>query len=112
MTEKIISTIITVLLGVGAALVLYWVLNKIAELLPSKWEHSIKPYLYILPAYAAIIFYLIYPAVQTVVYSFKDSSSTELGRARQLHQPAADQRVPADAVQHAAVDDHRPGRPP
>src|SRR5213596_1809785 len=76
MTEKIISTIITVLLGVGAALLLYWLLNKIAELLPSKFEHSIKPFLYILPAYVAIIFYLIYPAVLTVIYSFKDSSST------------------------------------
>ena len=76
MTEKVISTVITVLLGVGAALALYWVLNKLAEILPGNWEHRIKPYLYILPAYAAIIFYLIYPAVQTVVFSFKDSSST------------------------------------
>lgn len=76
MTEKIISTLITVLVGVGAALALYWVLNKLAELLPGNWEHRIKPYLYILPAYAAIVFYLVYPAVQTVVFSFKDSSST------------------------------------
>ncbi len=76
MTEKILSTIITVLIGVGAALALYWVLNKLAELLPDKWEHSLKPYLYILPAYAGIVFYLVYPAVQTIVFSFKDSSST------------------------------------
>jgi alpha-glucoside transport system permease protein len=76
MTEKIISTIITVLIGVGAALALYWILNKIAEILPDRLEHRIKPYLYILPAYAAIVFYLVYPAVQTVVFSFKDSSST------------------------------------
>jgi alpha-glucoside transport system permease protein len=76
MTLKVVSTIITVLVGVGAALALYWVLNKLAELLPGNWEHRIKPYLYILPAYAAIVFYLVYPAVLTVVYSFKDSSST------------------------------------
>jgi alpha-glucoside transport system permease protein len=76
MALKILSTLITVLVGVGAALALYWVLNKIAELLPSTWEHRLKPYLYILPAYAAIVFYLVYPAIQTIVYSFKDSSST------------------------------------
>ena len=64
------------LIGVGAAVALYWVLNKIAELLPDSWEHRLKPYLYILPAYAAIVFYLVYPAVQTVFFSFKDSSST------------------------------------
>jgi alpha-glucoside transport system permease protein len=73
---KILSTLITVVVGVGAALALYWVLNKLAEVMPRKWEERLKPFLYILPAYAAIIFYLVYPAVQTIVYSFKDSAST------------------------------------
>jgi len=76
MGAKIVTTIITVLIGVGAAFVLYWVLNKLAEVLPSRWEGRLKPYFYILPAYAAITLYLIYPAIQTMVYSFKDSSST------------------------------------
>jgi len=76
MGTKIVTTIITVLAGVGAALVLYWVLNRLAELLPGHWEDRIKPYLYILPAYLAITFYLIYPAVETVIDSLKDSSST------------------------------------
>lgn len=69
------TAIVTVLIGVGAALLLYWVLNKIAEILPERMEGRVKPYLYILPAYAAITFYLIYPAIQTVIYSFKDSAS-------------------------------------
>jgi len=76
MGTKIATTIVTVLAGVGAALLLYWVLNKLAELLPGRWEDRVKPFFYILPAYAAIIFYLIYPAINTVVLSFKDSSST------------------------------------
>ncbi len=73
---KVVSTLVTVLIGVGAAVALYWVLNKLAELLPDRWEHRLKPFLYILPAYAAIVFYLVYPAIQTIVFSFKDSSST------------------------------------
>src|SRR4051812_11489469 len=77
MTQKILTMVVTVLIGVGAALVLYWVLNKLAEILPAKGEGRLKPYLFILPAYAAITFYLIYPAVQTVFCSFKNSSSTE-----------------------------------
>ncbi len=76
MALKILLAIITVVLGIGAAIVLYWLLNKLAELLPSRQEHRFKPYFYILPAYAAIIFFLIYPAVLTVINSFKDSSST------------------------------------
>ncbi len=77
MLEKVLTALVTVIIGVGAAVALYWVLNKLAELLPGRIEGWLKPYLYILPAYAAIAFYLIYPAVQTVIYSFKDPTSTE-----------------------------------
>ena len=76
MLAKSLSALITVLAGVGAALVVFWLLNKLAELLPEKWEERLKPLLYILPAYLAITVYLIYPAVQTLINSFKDASST------------------------------------
>jgi alpha-glucoside transport system permease protein len=74
---KIINTLLTVLAGVAAAVVLYWVLNKLVELLPDKWEDRIKPFAYILPAFAAISLYLIYPAVQTIIYSFANAESTK-----------------------------------
>ena len=32
-------------------MVLYWLLKKLAELLPGKWEDRVKPYLYLLPAW-------------------------------------------------------------
>lgn len=73
---KLITAIFTVLLGVGFALALYWLLNKLTELMPSTVEHRVKPYFYILPAYLAIIVYLLYPAIQTVIDSFKDPTST------------------------------------
>jgi alpha-glucoside transport system permease protein len=74
MTIKIINALLTVLAGVGAALALYWLLNKFAELLPPKVEERIKPYLYILPAYLAISVYLIFPTVLTVIASFQDEA--------------------------------------
>jgi alpha-glucoside transport system permease protein len=77
MVLKILNALITVGVGVAAAVVLYWVLNKLAEVLPGRWEDRIKPYLYILPAYAALVFYLVYPAVQTLVFSFANATSTE-----------------------------------
>lgn len=76
MLLKILNALITVGVGVGAAVILYWLLNKLAEVLPGHWEDRIKPYLYILPAYAALVFYLVYPAVQTVVFSFANAQST------------------------------------
>ena len=77
MVLKILNALITVGVGVAAAVVLYWLLNKLAEVLPGRWEDRVKPFLYILPAYAALVFYLVYPAVQTVVFSFANAQSTE-----------------------------------
>jgi alpha-glucoside transport system permease protein len=72
---KILTTTLVVVAGIGAALLLFWILNKLAELLPGRWEHRVKPYLYILPAFAAITLYLIYPTVLTFNNSFKDRLS-------------------------------------
>ena len=77
MIIKLLNTILTVVAGVGAALVLYWILNKVAEFLPGRWEERLKPYLYILPAVAAICLYVLYPAIQTIVYSFANAESTQ-----------------------------------
>jgi len=65
------------LAGVGGALVVYWTLNKIAEALPGKWEDRVKPYAFIAPAVALIGVYLVYPAVETVIYSFGNADSTK-----------------------------------
>lgn len=73
---KIINAVLAVVAGVGGALVLYWVLNFLAERLPGRWEDRLKPYFFLLPAVAAIGVFLIYPAVQTVVYSFANATST------------------------------------
>jgi alpha-glucoside transport system permease protein len=76
MTVKLINALLAVVYGVGGALVLFWLLNKLADLLPGRLTEKVKPYFYILPAFAAISVYLIYPTVQTVVYSFANADST------------------------------------
>jgi alpha-glucoside transport system permease protein len=77
MLIKLINTLLTVVAGVGVALILYWVLNKLAEILPGRSEDRLKPYLYLLPAIAAICLFVIYPAVQTLIYSLANAQSTQ-----------------------------------
>jgi alpha-glucoside transport system permease protein len=72
---KALSALLTVIAGVGGAVALFWLLNQLAELLPGNLEHRVKPYLYILPAFLAIVVYLIYPAILTIINSFKDNLS-------------------------------------
>lgn len=73
---KVINALLAVVGGVAGALALYWVLNFLAERLPAKWEQRLKPYFFILPAVLAIGVFLIYPAVQTIIYSFANRTST------------------------------------
>lgn len=73
---KAINALLAIVGGVGGALVLFWVLNFLAERLPEKWEERLKPYLFILPALVAIGLFLVYPAIQTIIFSFANRTST------------------------------------
>lgn len=71
MVMQFVNTALTVTAGIVAALAMFWILNKAAELLPGRLQHTFKPYAFILPAFLAIGLYLAYPAVLTVINSFK-----------------------------------------
>jgi alpha-glucoside transport system permease protein len=76
----IVSTVVTVLVGIAIALVVYWLLDKLCDLLPPRWERRVKPYVYIAPALAAIGIYLVYPSIVTIINAFKnDDSSAYVG---------------------------------
>jgi len=72
--SQLFSTVLIVLVGIAAALAVFLVLNKLAEALPGRWEHRVKPYFFVAPAVAAIGVYLIYPTVVTIIDSFRDSN--------------------------------------
>jgi alpha-glucoside transport system permease protein len=73
---RVLNALIAIVGGVSGALLLYYFLNRLAELLPEKWEDRIKPYMFILPAIAAITLFLIYPAIRTIILSFANAQTT------------------------------------
>ena len=73
---RLINALLAIVGGVGAALLLFWILNKLVELLPTKWEERLKPWVFIGPAVVAIGFFLIYPAIRTFILSFANAQST------------------------------------
>jgi alpha-glucoside transport system permease protein len=73
---KIANALLAIIGGIGGAMLLYWLLNKLAESLPGRWEDRIKPWMFAGPAILAIGAYLIYPAIQTLQYSFANEDST------------------------------------
>ena len=73
---RLINALLAIVGGVGAALLLYWVLNKLVETFPAKWEERLKPWVFIGPAVAAIGLFLVYPAIRTFILSFANAQST------------------------------------
>jgi alpha-glucoside transport system permease protein len=73
---RVINALLAIVGGVGGALLLFWLLNRLVEMLPQKWEERTKPWVFIAPAIAAIGLFLIYPAVRTIILSFANSTST------------------------------------
>lgn len=74
---KVINALLAIVSGVLGSLLLYYVLNKVVERLPKKWEQRLKPYVFAGPAVLLIGFFLIYPAVRTIIFSFANSDSTK-----------------------------------
>jgi len=72
---KLVQGTIAIAAGVGGAMALFFFLNMAVEGLPQRVEGRLKPYIFVLPAVAFIGLFLIYPTVQTIVYSFADDES-------------------------------------
>ncbi|MGY5765556.1 carbohydrate ABC transporter permease [Brachybacterium sp. DNPG3] len=62
--------------GIGGAMVFFWFLNLCVEGFPTRFSEGLIPYAFLLPCFALITIFLLYPTVQTVVYSFANDDST------------------------------------
>ncbi|GAA2503595.1 sugar ABC transporter permease [Terrabacter carboxydivorans] len=76
MAIKILNAVIAILGGIGGAIIIFWILNKLSESLKGRWEDRVKPWMFAGPAILAIAVYLIYPAIVTIQYSFANEDST------------------------------------
>ncbi len=75
--SKVLNALLAVLAGVGGTLLLFFLLNLLVERLPRRWEERLKPYVFVGPAVFVVGLILIYPAIQTIVYSFANPDTTE-----------------------------------
>jgi alpha-glucoside transport system permease protein len=73
---KLLQAVVAIAAGVGGAMLVFYFLNMAVEGLPQRIEGRLKPYVFILPAVLFISLFLIYPTVQTFVYSFANDDST------------------------------------
>ena len=74
---KLVDALIAIIVGVGGAGVLFYFINQLVEALPLRLSLKVIPYAFLLPAFGLLIAFLIYPTIQTIVYSFANDTSTE-----------------------------------
>ncbi|RDI19329.1 carbohydrate ABC transporter permease [Lentzea flaviverrucosa] len=73
---KILNAVLAIAGGVAGAMVFYYVLNRLVQLLPGKWEQRVKPWVFAGPALLFIGLFLIYPALRTILVSFANARTT------------------------------------
>ncbi len=67
-----------VIIGVPAAVVGYIALAEwIVGHLPDKRQGAVRPWLWTAPAFILLLFYLVYPTINTIVFSFYNATSTK-----------------------------------
>jgi alpha-glucoside transport system permease protein len=72
-----IVTAAIVLLGVPGVLIGYiWLTERVLLLMPARWRGRARPWLWLAPSLAILAFFLVYPTIQTAIYSFQNRYST------------------------------------
>ena len=76
-SPKLIQAVVGIVGGVGGAMLLFYFINQLVESLPLKLSVKVIPYAFLLPALALLAAFLIWPTLQTIMYSFANEDSTE-----------------------------------
>ncbi len=75
MLQDILFGLLAVIVGIGASFGIYWLLDRLVNLLPNRTQKRVRAYAYILPAAVLLITVLLLPLIQTVIFSFYNANS-------------------------------------
>jgi alpha-glucoside transport system permease protein len=76
-TNKLLQIVVAVVVGVGGVWLLFWAMDRLVSALPPHLQSSVRPFAFAGPAIILLGFYLVYPAVHTLILSFQDRSGEE-----------------------------------
>jgi alpha-glucoside transport system permease protein len=71
--NRMLITVVAIGVGVAGVFALFWGMDRFVNVLPERWRESVRPYVFIGPALVLLSVFLIYPVVNTVLLSFRDS---------------------------------------
>src|ERR671924_76520 len=71
--NRVVIVGVAILVGVAGIFGLYWAMNRTVELLPERYREGVRPFIFVGPALVILAVFLIYPVINTILTSFKDS---------------------------------------
>jgi alpha-glucoside transport system permease protein len=75
--NRLTTVVVAVVVGVGGIFLLFWLMNKVVDLLPAWLREGVRPYVFIGPALVLLLVFLVYPLFNTIWISLKSSNSQE-----------------------------------
>jgi len=74
--SKVLIGLLALIVGVGGAAGFFYFLNQFVEGMPRRLSEGVIPYAFLIPGFGLMALMLLYPTIQTIVYSFANSDST------------------------------------
>jgi alpha-glucoside transport system permease protein len=71
--NRVVIALVAIAVGVAGVFAVFWGMDRAVYFLPERWRESVRPYVFIGPALVLISVFLIYPVVNTVLLSVRDS---------------------------------------
>jgi alpha-glucoside transport system permease protein len=68
---------LAIVVGAGGVFLLFWVMNRVVDLLSERFRETLRPYVFVGPALVLLAVFLVYPVFNTILISFQNSNSTE-----------------------------------
>ncbi len=68
---------LAIVVGAGGVFLLFWVMNRVVDLLSERFRETLRPYVFVGPALVLLAVFLVYPVFTTILISFQNSNSTE-----------------------------------
>ncbi|HJR25298.1 MAG TPA: sugar ABC transporter permease [Acidimicrobiales bacterium] len=75
--NRFVIVAVAIAVGVFGVFALFWGMNRVIDWLPERFREGVRPYIFVGPALVVLSVFLIYPVVNTVFLSLRDSTGQE-----------------------------------